>query len=101
MSLDAQRVTVLEKNGVFCTELHSESCLFHDSYFVIVLEFLSFSREGISVTFIIYLMLLNCIHYLEFLANDYSKGCIVSWAHFLVKPQWRFSCYILCTLWTL
>lgn len=52
--------------------------------------------------FIIYLMLLNCAHYLKFLANDSSRAHMVSWAHFLVKPQWRQnSCYILCTLSTL
>ena len=55
-----------------------------------VLKFLRFSREGISVTCVAHQMLLNCAHYLQLLANDYSKTYIISQVHFQIHLQWRW-----------
>lgn len=65
------------KTWHFYAGLDSKSHL-HDSYSVF-LEFLTFYRQDISITFLFFnLMLLNCAHYLEFLANDFSKAHVVS-----------------------
>lgn len=66
------------KKWHFYTGLDSKSHL-HDFYSVVVLEFLTFYRQDISIIFLfLNLMLLNCAHYLEFLANDFSKAHVVS-----------------------